>query len=269
MYNKIDIVSHFLKKTQQKNARVISRRALVPPDFGAFDDNVHSALLEAASLISDVSPLYPESVFDMPAAWRAAFTHTLSEHFSQFNAPRAKAVSSQCEAEALQQWHLDDADLQSGETFITALTRLNGHLVGCQPTLRTGTIGTEPDLNGSSIEFPSLVDTAHQIDWLRCKIRDERDKVLLLLAAISSLPIITNLHLFTDGNGRLSRAVFNHILHRIGMPSDVYLPVYELMDASKGGFLIRLRQAEIQNEWEPFVLFMTNFVRFCSSNNIP
>jgi hypothetical protein len=257
-----------LKNNQQKNARVIKRRALVPPDFGAFDPNVSAALLEAASLISDLSPLYPARVLDMPAAWRATFTHTLSEHFSQFNAPRTKAVSSPDEAGALQRWQLDDADLQSSETFITALAKLNGHLVGCHPTLRTGTIGTEPDLNGSSIEFPSLVDTAHQIDWLRCRIREERDKVPLLLSAICSLPIITNSHLFTDGNGRLSRAVFNHILHRIGMSSDVYLPVYEFMDASKGGFLIRLRQAEIQNEWEPFVLFMANFVRFCSSNNI-
>ena len=107
-----------MKKTQQKNARVIKRRALVPPDFGAFDDNVHSALLEAASLICDVPPLYPASVLDMPAAWRAAFTHRLSEHFSQFNPPRAKAVSSADEARALQQWQLDDADLQNSETFI-------------------------------------------------------------------------------------------------------------------------------------------------------
>ena len=257
-----------MKKTQQKNARVIKRRALVPPDFGAFDDNVHSALLEAASLICDVPPLYPASVLDMPAAWRAAFTHRLSEHFSQFNPPRAKAVSSADEARALQQWQLDDADLQNSETFIAALAKLNGNLLGCHPTLRTGIIGTEPDLNGSSIEFPSLVDTAHQIDWLRCRIREERDKVPLLLSAICSLPIITNSHLFTDGNGRLSRAVFNHILRRIGMPSDVYLPVYELMHASKGGFLIRLRQAEIQNDWEPFVLFMTDFVCFCSSSTI-
>ena len=259
-------MSHFLNKIQQKNARVIKRLALIPPDFGAFDANVHFTLFEAANLVADVPPLYPASVFDMPAAWRAAFTHRLSEHFSQFNPPRAKAVSSPDEAGALQQWQLDDAHLQNSETFIAALTRLNGHLLGCHPTLRTGTIGTEPDLNGSSIEFPSPVNTVDQIDWLRCRIRDERDKVLLLHAAICSLPIITNSHLFTDGNGRLSRAVFNHILHRIGMPSDVYLPVYELMDASKGGFLIRLRQAEIQNEWEPFVLFMANFVRFCSSN---
>ncbi len=257
-----------MKKNQQKNSRVLKRGALVPPEFVAFDANVRLALFEAASLISDVSPLYPANVLDMPTAWSAAFTHTLSEHFSQFNAPKAKAVSSPDEAEALQQWRLDDADLLSNGTFIAALKRLNGYLVGCHPTLRTGVIGTEPDLNGSSIEFPSPIDTVHQIDWLRCRIREERDKVPLLLSAICSLPIITNSHLFTDGNGRLSRALFNHILHRIGMSSDVYLPVYELMDASKGGFLIRLRQAEIQNEWEPFVLFMTNFIRFCSSKNI-
>ena len=250
-----------MNKNQQKNARVIKRLALIPPDFGAFDPNVSAALLEAASLISDLSPLYPASVLNMPAAWRATFTHTLSEHFSQFNSPRAKAVSSPDEARALQRWQLDDADLLSNGTFIAALERLNGYLVGCHPTLRTGVIGTEPDLNGSSIEFPSPIDTVHQIDWLRCRIRKERDKVPLLLSAICSLPIITNSHLFADGNGRLSRAVFNHILHRVGMSSDVYLPVYELMHASKGGFLIRLRQAEIQNDWEPFV-------RFCSSNNI-
>lgn len=69
-----------------------------------------------------------------------------------------------------------------------------------------------------------------------------------------ALVAITALHPFNDGNGRVSRVLFNALLG--GVSSKNYIPLKEIQYASRGGYLIKLRQAWIQQNWTPMAEFL-------------
>lgn len=153
----------------------------------------------------------------------------------------------------------------SFDSFMSDLEGLNSILTGGASTKRRAGITTAPDREGVSVEFPTIAEVVAQLRWLWRQIHGpEKDRLPGVLVATAALVILTNAHLFTDGNGRLSRAVFNHVLHRHGMPVDVYIPVYEFALRSRGGFLIRVRQAELRGEWEPLVEYILNMLQICA-----
>lgn len=69
-----------------------------------------------------------------------------------------------------------------------------------------------------------------------------------------ALVAITALHPFDDGNGRVSRVLFNALLD--GVSSKNYIPIKEIQYASRGGYIIKLRQAWIQKNWNPMAEFL-------------
>lgn len=244
---------------------VIQRLPLIPPMFTQLSPVIRDRLSKIAGVLYTLRPIKSTLLLECTPSELTVFEHGLSGHFEEINTSRMSVTRSPSEFDALGVWRVDAAHMEDSASFVAALTRLNRIFVGERSTVRSGHIRTVSDKNGVSIQFPALKDLDLQISWLRRGINDEKNKDIQLLYAIASLPILTNSHLFVDGNGRVSRVVFNHILHRIGLPSNVYLPVYDIMMLSQGGFLIRLRQAEIQNSWEPFISFMLDFIDFCRS----
>lgn len=69
-----------------------------------------------------------------------------------------------------------------------------------------------------------------------------------------ALVATTALHPFNDGNGRVSRVLFNALLG--GVSSKNYIPLKEIQLASRGGYIIKLRQAWIQQNWTPMAEFL-------------
>jgi len=67
---------------------------------------------------------------------------------------------------------------------------------------------------------------------------------------------LCNLHPFADGNGRLSRIVFNALLTTDGVRTP-YVPLYELGRVSRGGFLIASRLAQYRGDWSALASFLT------------
>ena len=80
------------------------------------------------------------------------------------------------------------------------------------------------------------------------------------MAAVA-FALLLNCHPFTDG--RTARLLFNHLLHRGGMPADVYLPLHEIGRRSQGGYEIALRIAELRGDWEPFLRWLLDAIRCC------
>lgn len=243
----------------------IQRFPLTPPVLSEISSAIRARLLRTANILKSLPSIDSEWLVECLASELGSFRHELSGHFKHVHISKTSTGRTAAEFEALKGWRIDGRDLQNSANFVFALTRLNRILVGGRSAVRSGQIGTAADKNGLSIRFPHAGLSKAQIDWLRAGMSADNGKASQLLCAIASLPILTNSHLFTDGNGRVSRVFFNHILHRIGLPPNVYLPVYEIMTLSQGGFLIRLRLAEIQNLWEPFISFMLNFIDLSAS----
>ena len=243
----------------------IQRSPLTPPVLSEISSAIRARLLRTANILESLPSIDSEWLVECSASELGAFRHELSDHFKHVHISKTSTGRTAAEFDALKHWQIDTSDVQNSANFIAALARLNRIFVGTKIMMRSGKIGTNADMNGVSVRFPPVKFSVSQVDWLRVGMSDDNGKASQLLCAIASLPILTNSHLFTDGNGRVSRVVFNHILHRIGLPPNVYLPVYEIMTLSQGGFLIRLRQAEIQNLWEPFISFMLDFIDLCVS----
>lgn len=69
-------------------------------------------------------------------------------------------------------------------------------------------------------------------------------------AAVQLLALVNNAHAFADGNGRLGRALFNLCLHQAGLPDECFVPLKTLTVVSRGGYEIRLREAELYGRWD-------------------
>lgn len=69
-------------------------------------------------------------------------------------------------------------------------------------------------------------------------------------AAVQMLALANNAHAFADGNGRLGRALFNFCLHRAGLPDTCFIPLKVLTVLSRGGYEMRLREAELYGRWD-------------------
>lgn len=210
-------------------------------------------------------PCSPQEIFCLDSEHLQMLHHELSDHFEARSVVSAPILRSKGEAQALLAWCESEVSTPASFcAFVDQLERLNRLLTGDTSKRRRSKIATSPDREGIAIEFPDVVDVEKGLYWLWQKIHiptGEHDAPILV--ATAALVLLTNAHLFSDGNGRLSRALFNYILHRAGLPVAVYIPVYELALRSRGGFLIRVRQAELRNAWNPLVEYVVNMLEIC------
>lgn len=73
-------------------------------------------------------------------------------------------------------------------------------------------------------------------------------------AGMVAMTALMNLHPYQDGNGRVGRMLFNWTFQH-GRDKRPYIPIYEISAFSNCGYLIRLRLAQYQANWEPLANF--------------
>lgn len=148
--------------------------------------------------------------------------------------------------------------LKSGEAqSILLLSRslCAAHLDAPDCFVREGAVGLDRDADGTSVLFCSPHQaTVGLSKWAEDLLCSDLPPVVCATAAMA---VLLNLHPFNDGNGRCARSWFSAIVAwRAGIDLDRF-PLRSAIDASNGGFELRLRDAEINGRWGPLFDYMS------------
>lgn len=122
------------------------------------------------------------------------------------------------------------------------------------------------DENGVQIgivfETATSFDTPRLMTELLAWVNDEREKAILhpLLIIGIFVVVFLEIHPFQDGNGRLSRVLTTLLLLQAGYAYVPYSSLESVVEASKEGYYLALRQTQgkIRSEapnWQPWLLF--------------
>jgi hypothetical protein len=179
--------------------------------------------------------------------------HELSDYMAMAVSDAPSDGRSMVEFEVMKQ--LPPIESIGGEdALVELLLQLDRLLCGSSDGFRREDIQTRPDYLGNCVRYPSPEEIGPSLRRLYGHWR-EYAAVKPGLAAVVILAAVTNLHPFQDGNGRVARVLFNHLLNT-ARHEPIYLPIHEIAALSRGGFLIRLRQAQYYGEWRPLFGFL-------------
>ncbi|WP_181157292.1 Fic family protein [Pseudomonas poae] len=184
---------------------------------------------------------------------RFYLTHPLSEHFSVFNplSGKEKCISGEVSIYKRCYGILDSAiQTRNVANVSRSLVATASELLGCSIQARDVPIYTRPDRFGNRVEYPEPGTLDKQLLLLAGYIVDS--PVPSFARGIVATTAFLNLHPFCDGNGRVGRILLNYMW---GRAPDNYVPVSVIHALSKGGYEIRLRSAQVFNEWDDLVAY--------------
>ncbi|WEK00205.1 MAG: Fic family protein [Candidatus Sphingomonas phytovorans] len=125
-------------------------------------------------------------------------------------------------------------------------------------TWRTTDIFIGGDAGGYRAKYPPHEQIQDSIERLSVALDDAILYSPSFGAALAFCGVVTA-HPFRDGNGRVARVLFNHVL-RTHFGSQFYLPIYELGAASAGGWLVAQRRVQLDGDWSALSEFLRNCV---------
>ncbi|MDF0490157.1 Fic family protein [Sphingomonas sp. H39-1-10] len=128
-------------------------------------------------------------------------------------------------------------------------------------TLRGQPVRNRPDRCNRFVVYPPAESVPIQLQLLEASIAAPATRARSFDAVVS-LVALTNCHPFLDGNGRVARIVANRLLDRTASAARVYLPLREIAIFSRGGYILRVREAELQGNWLPLAYFLLAAVEF-------
>lgn len=152
------------------------------------------------------------------------------------------------------------AAIASGTTssFVDAISAISVTLTG-NPRLRDRPVRTSSDQAGRFVVFPPPLAVPVQLGRIARALHVAADQPMVFRAMLA-LVGISNCHPLCDGNGRTSRIIANAIMNDPAVAPDFYLPIREIAVFSRGGYLVRVRQAELQDDWLPLASFLLTAV---------
>ncbi|PKV13414.1 hypothetical protein CVO74_11490 [Xanthomonas prunicola] len=128
----------------------------------------------------------------------------------------------------------------------------------------TDAIGSS-DRDGHHVVYPNAQMIAERLEAISIYASSATQWPVLQAIVTSSL--VLNLHPLTDGNGRLARLSFNALASRHNS-SSFYLPLFELAEASAGGWIFATRMAWQRNDWQALITFFAaSIALFSPSGN--
>jgi Fic/DOC family len=235
------------------------RTAIRPPDWKTFETDLQQRFLRidaAVERLASVAATLPTAglvaSLPPPQVPHANIHHRLSAKFPPVRHP-IDLLCARREREMLARLGAANSDIP--------LTPCNGilgkiaqHFTGSDK-LRTRSIATEPDPAGRHVVFIRPEAIAGQLDQLDFFLQSSKH-ASPAFRAIVALVMITNCHPFSDGNGRAARIFCNTLLDENTPLGRFYLPIREIAIFSRGGYIIRVRQAEIHGNWLPIADFI-------------
>jgi hypothetical protein len=143
--------------------------------------------------------------------------------------------------------------------FPRLLAQIHGRLAGGNSDFRQVPVNILPDAAGNSIEFPDPGDCPALIDRLGYYVASHFDDNPAICAMAAYCGII-HAHPFEDGNGRTARTLFNLLLSA-GSQSRHFIPLVRLQALRHGSFLIKMRRAFYEGDWNGFQAFCGDAAR--------
>lgn len=131
-------------------------------------------------------------------------------------------------------------------------------LVGGDGLIRKAPTGLTPDKHGRVTLFADCEQLESGLVELWDFIRRSQSQEIDLYNGLISIVGLLNCHPFADGNGRVARVLLNLILRR---SSENYIPFYDFYHCTPGGYLLRLRQAQLFGDWDDLVMFHCNAIK--------
>jgi hypothetical protein len=145
---------------------------------------------------------------------------------------------------------LGSSDASLFVELVCEVNRVSGRGTGLIRTEDVGNSGRD----GSRIIFPSYTLVYEGLlslwDWI-CET-----ELPSFIHAIVAFCAVTNLHPFTDGNGRSARWLFCSILFRDQGTGDDFYPLYEYFVRDQGISTLALRKAEVLGDWRPLASYL-------------
>jgi hypothetical protein len=181
--------------------------------------------------------------------------HELSDYMMRVVSDTAIDGRSLVELEVMRQLPPAESVLDE-DAFMELLLLIHRRVCGRAEGFRRGDIQTQPDRMGNCVRYPPFDVIVRSLGQLY-GYWHEHAVSKRGLAAVVILAAVTNLHPFQDGNGRVARVLFNHLLNG-ERDEPIYLPLHEIAALSRGGFLIRLRQAQYHAEWVALFDFLAD-----------
>jgi hypothetical protein len=251
----------------------------VPASLVCLDDALFSRIPNAAAMRRKLR--HPLS---LRAVARAGTTLDAASRTQKFAALTARAA---------QEWKVlvtHRAALESsmfsddGAAFIAALEHAASDLCGARVRVRREAAFILPDAEGVGwhcIDHAEVTPRLHELHDFIATARSHAPFV----TAIVALVMVSGLHPFMDGNGRLGRVLFHAILHRgmrlaadgtdDGAADDgstspaCFVPLRAFYFLSDFGFEIRLRRTFLHSDWPPMVRYFCNVIAcHCAAHRV-
>jgi Fic family protein len=151
--------------------------------------------------------------------------------------------------------------------FVAVLEMLASYFLHEVPSraktkVRVADVNILPDVNGAYWRCVPASEVMPRLEELHVFIRKNAIEKPLL-TAIVALVMIVAIHPFGDGNGRVSRVLFNALLQPGAAADQTFVPLKEIYELSEFGFEIRLRHSMRFNEWSQIVRYFCDVIEFC------
>jgi Fic/DOC family len=136
----------------------------------------------------------------------------------------------------------------NADGFVTCLERIATNLLNADTCVRTTPAIILPDRKGVGWQCVPVNEVVSRLGELHRYIASHQSQSPLQ-TAIVALVMISCIHPFMDGNGRVSRVIFHAILRKYSVGEKFYVPLKSFYVQSDFGFEIRLRQTFLTSDW--------------------
>lgn len=153
------------------------------------------------------------------------------------------------------------------DAFIGSLEAISSAVLNGSSTIRTRPVYLAPDPHGSYVEYLEASLIRDQLALVFLSIG--RGDWPAVYRAVIAYVLLVGAHPFLDGNGRVSRLVFNAVLVHAGLPASAYVPVKEIYSMSLGTMSIQKRRAQLRGDWQSIVVGMCRAIDLTERANRP
>ncbi|MGO4744837.1 Fic family protein [Serratia quinivorans] len=151
--------------------------------------------------------------------------------------------------------------LRDDDSFMSFIVSM-GLKFSTENGVRTVSVRTVPESDGSYTEFLDVQHLSSELRKLRLFILNNYTDNKLFCSIIASV-FFMHIHPLHDGNGRVSRVLFNLIL---GRDINNYIPMTELCHVARSGYVLSLREAFLFSEWDSVIMFYCKCIDIIHEN---